>query len=308
MISVKPITPEFVAEVSNVDLSAHLGDEVFSEIEEAFERYAVLVFHKQPLTEEQQLAFAKRFGELEVSVQPFVQIPGNKRRLGTPGFSDISNLDENGQVISSADNRHLINLANQIWHTDSSFKRIPGKMSMLSAQEVVTVGGETEFADMRAAWVALSEKHKNTIENLIAEHDYFRSRLLVGLDPNSISPERRALRPAVPQVLVRTNDKSGRKSLYLASHIKKICGMNDADGRRLVDELIEHATQPRFVNSHRWAVDDVVMWDNRYTMHRGRPFSETSRRAMRRATVMDDGPTVPFDWRFTNESPANVGM
>jgi alpha-ketoglutarate-dependent 2,4-dichlorophenoxyacetate dioxygenase len=137
---------------------------------------------------------------------------------------------------------------------------------------------------------------KLEVEDLIAEHDYFRSRIQVGLDPGSISPERRASLPPVPQVLVR-KPVGGRKSLYLASHVRGIHGMDQAKGRRLVDDLLEHATQPRFVHAHRWAVDDVVMWDNRCTMHRGRPFDETRVRAMRRATVTDVGPTVPESWR-----------
>ena len=291
MISIKPVTPMFVAEIGAVDLSC-LTDAAFAEIEAAFNRYAVLVFRRQPISEEQQLAFAKHFGELEFSPQPFVQTPGDKRRIG-PGMQDISNLDENGKLLTHTDNRRLINLANQFWHTDSTFKRTPAKMSMLTAQSVSPTGGETEFADMRAAWDALSAARREELEGLIAEHDYFRTRLMVGLDPNTISSERRALRPAVPQVLIRTHPASGRKSLYIASHITRIYGMDDAEARRLVDELTEHATQPAFTYQHHWAVGDVVLWDNRCTMHRGRPFDESLPRAMRRATVSDVGPTVP---------------
>ena len=296
MISIKPITPTFVAEIGNVDLG-RLTDAVFAEIEAAFNRYAVLVFHNQPITEEQQLAFAKHFGELEFSPQPFVQTPGGKRRIGE-GMQDISNLDENSQLLSKNDNRRLINLANQFWHTDSTFKRTPAKMSMLTAQSVSPIGGETEFADMRAAWDALPVERREQLEGLIAEHDYYRTRLMVGLDPNSISPERRALRPAVPQVLIRTHPVTGRKSLYIASHITRIYGMDEAAGRKLVDELTEHATQPAFTYQHHWTVGDVVLWDNRCTMHRGRPFDESLPRAMRRATISDIGPTVPENWHY----------
>lgn len=294
MISIQPVTPEFVAEIGDVDL-ARLTAAVFAEIEAAFNRYAVLVFRCQPISEEQQLAFAKYFGELEFSPQPFVQTPGDKRRIGV-GMQDISNLDENGKLLTHTDNRRLINLANQFWHTDSTFKRTPAKMSMLTAQSVSPTGGETEFADMRAAWDALPAARREPLEGLIAEHDYFRTRLMVGLDPDSISPERRASRPAVPQVLIRTHPANGRKSLYLASHITKIYGMDDAAARRLVDELTEHATQPAVTYQHHWAVGDVVLWDNRCTMHRGRPFDESLPRAMRRATVSDVGPTVPENW------------
>ena len=296
MISIRPATPTFVAEIGDLDL-ARLTDAVFAQIEAAFERYAVLIFRNQPISEEQQLAFAQRFGELEVSVQPFVQTPGNKRRIG-PGMQDISNLDENGELLTETDNRRLINLANQFWHTDSSFKRTPARMSMLTAQSVVLTGGETEFADMRAAWDALPADRQQKLEGLIAEHDYYRSRLMVGLDPKSISAERRALRPAVPQVLVRIHPTTGRKSLYLASHITRIYGMDEAEGRRLVDELTEHATRPAFTYQHHWAVGDVVLWDNRCTMHRGRPFDESLPRAMRRVTISDIGPTVPETWHY----------
>lgn len=297
MISIKPINGDFVAEVGNIDLSAALSNEAFAEVEAAFNRYAILVFHGQPLTEEEQLAFATRFGELEINVQPFVSLPGTKRRIARPGFSDISNLDENGELLSDKDSRRFIQLANQLWHTDSSFKRTPGKMSMLSAQEVPPSGGETEFADMRAAWDALPAARQRAVERLVAEHDYFRSRAIVGLDPGSITPERQASRPPAPQVLVRTHAVTGRKSLYLASHITRIYGMDPVASRDLIDELTEHATQRAFVYSHRWRIDDVVMWDNRCTMHRGRSYDERLRRAMRRATVMDDGPTVPEDRR-----------
>jgi alpha-ketoglutarate-dependent 2,4-dichlorophenoxyacetate dioxygenase len=296
MISINPITPTFVAEIGNVDLG-RLTNAVFAEIEAAFNRYAVLVFHNQPITEEQQLAFAKHFGELEVSVQPFVQTPGGKRRIGE-GMQDISNLDENSQLLTKNDNRRLINLANQFWHTDSTFKRTPAKMSMLTAQSVSPTGGETEFADMRAAWDALPVERREKLEGLVAEHDYYRTRLMVGLDPKSISAERRALRPAVPQVLVRTHPATGRKSLYIASHITRIYGMEEAAGRKLVDELTEHATQPAFTYQHHWTVGDVVLWDNRCTMHRGRPFDESLPRAMRRATISDIGPTVPENWHY----------
>ena len=296
MISINPITPTFVAEIGNVDLG-RLTNAVFAEIEAAFNRYAVLVFHNQPITEEQQLAFAKHFGELEVSVQPFVQTPGGKRRIGE-GMQDISNLDENSQLLTKNDNRRLINLANQFWHTDSTFKRTPARMSMLTAQSVSPTGGETEFADMRAAWDALPVERREKLEGLVAEHDYYRTRLMVGLDPKSISAERRALRPAVPQVLVRTHPATGRKSLYIASHITRIYGMEEAPGRKLVDELTEHATQPAFTYQHHWTVGDVVLWDNRCTMHRGRPFDESLPRAMRRATISDIGPTVPENWHY----------
>jgi alpha-ketoglutarate-dependent 2,4-dichlorophenoxyacetate dioxygenase len=295
MISVSPVTPNFVAAIGNVDLAEPMSDDVFTEIDAVFNRYAVLVFHGQPLTEDQQNAFANRFGPLGYPIAPFR--PDNTQRLAKPESADISNVDEHGRVLAEGDARLLITRANALWHTDSTFKRTPAKMSMLCAQSVVPAGGETEFADMRAAWDALPEPRRAQLENLIAEHDYFHSRLKVGLDPATLTPERRALLPAVPQVLIRTHPQTGQKSLYLASHIKRIYGMSEAESQRLVHELIEHATQPAFVYAHRWSVDDVVLWDNRCTMHRGRPHDPSLPRVMRRSTAMDVGPSVPESWR-----------
>ena len=295
VISVSPVRPDFVAVIDGVDLRQPLSDEAFAQIDAAFERYAVLVFHRQPLSEDEQNAFANRFGPLGRPIAPFR--PENTDRLARPESADISNVDQDGRVLPDGDVRLLITRANALWHTDSTFKRVPAKMSMLCAQSVVPERGETEFADMRAAWDALPEATKARLEGLIAEHDYFHSRLKVGLDPATISAERRALLPAVPQVLVRSHPVTGRKSLYLASHIKRIYGMSDAEAQALVAELTEFATQPQFVYAHRWSVDDVVLWDNRCTMHRGRPHDPSYPRVMRRATAMDVGPTVPESWR-----------
>ncbi len=295
MISVKPVKHDFVAEIGNVDLTRAISEEVFSEIEAAFERYAVLIFHGQPLSEDQQNSFANKFGPLGRPAAPFR--PENTERLKRPESADISNVDERGGVLPEGDVRLLINRANALWHTDSTFKRVPAKMSMLCAQSAVPTGGETEFADMRAAWDLLTPERQKALEGLVAEHDYFHSRMKVGLDPKSVSPERRAMLPPVPQVLVRKHPVTGRKSLYLASHIKRIYGMDDADAQKLVEELTNHATQPQFTYAHKWAVDDVVLWDNRCTMHRGRPHDPKLPRVMRRATAMDVGPSVGEAWK-----------
>jgi len=295
VISVKPVKHDFVAEIGNVDLTQAISEEVFSEIETAFEHYAVLIFHGQPLSEDQQNSFANKFGPLGRPAAPFR--PENTDRLKRPESADISNVDERGGVLPEGDVRLLINRANALWHTDSTFKRVPAKMSMLCAQSAVPTGGETEFADMRAAWELLTPDRQNALEGLVAEHDYFHSRMKVGLDPKSVSPERRAMLPPVPQVLVRKHPVTGRKSLYLASHIKRIYGMDDADSKKLVEELTNHATQPQFTYAHKWAVDDVVLWDNRCTMHRGRPHDPKLPRVMRRATAMDVGPSVGEAWK-----------
>jgi alpha-ketoglutarate-dependent 2,4-dichlorophenoxyacetate dioxygenase len=296
MISVSSVSLDFVASIGSINLAEPMSEDVFAAIDSAFNRYAVLIFHNQPLTEDEQNSFANRFGPLGRPVAPFR--PDNTQRLARPESADISNVDERGRVLTDeSDRRLLINRANALWHTDSTFKRTPAKMSMLCAQSVVPVGGETEFADMRAAWDALSAERKAYLQDLVAEHDYFHSRLKVGLDPSTISPERRAWLPPVPQVLVRTNPVNGRKSLYIASHIKRIFGMSEAESQRLIEELTAHATQPSFVYAHRWAVGDVVLWDNRCTMHRGRPHDPGLPRVMRRATAMDSGPSVPESWR-----------
>lgn len=287
MVTVSPVMPnDFVAEVSGVDLRSPLADDAFSAIERAFEAYAVLVFHGQPISEAQQEVFALRFGPLEQATQVF----GGMARTRT--FTDISNLDENGELLSDTSSRSLSLKANGLWHTDSSFKRTPARMSMLYASRVVATGGETEFADMRAAWRSLAPDLQQRVRTLVGEHDFFHSRMQVGLDPAATTPERRAQLPPVPQVLVRTSPVTGATSLYLASHLKRILGLPEAESRALIARLMAHATQPRFVYSHTWAVDDVVMWDNRCTMHRGRPHAGTEPREMRRITVMDTGPTV----------------
>jgi len=283
---------DFVAEVTGLNVAAGGPDDVFAELQALLDRYAVLVLPEQPIDEEQQLAFASRFGPLEVSLAASMYNSKSPRRLNRPELSDISNLDDKGAILKKDDVRRLINLSNQLWHTDSSFKQIPASISMLSAQEITPVGGGTEFADMRAAWDALLDEKKRKLEGLIAIHDYFHSRSLTGFDVNGVPDEWRKQQPPVPQVLVRTHPGSKRKSLYLASHISAIQGMSREQSDQLVQELMRHATQPQFVYRHRWRVNDIVIWDNRCTMHRGQPFNEAYRRSMRRATVQDVGPTV----------------
>lgn len=296
--SIHPLDEEtpFVAEVSDVDLSADLSDQAFAAIEAALDRYAVLVLPNQPLDEQQQLAFARRFGPLETSIGPSMYNKAKPRRLQQAELSDISNLDEGGALIDAQDVRRLINLSNRLWHTDSSFKRTPAKVSMLSAQEVVATGGQTEFADLRAAWDALPAARQQALRALVAEHDFFHSRSKLGFEKAQAPAAWREHLPPVPQSLVRVHPGSGRTTLYLASHIRGIFGMPQPQARALVDELTTFATQPQFTYLHRWRVNDLVIWDNRCTMHRGRPFDESQRRSMRRATVSDAGPAIPEEW------------
>jgi len=293
MLSITEVKEGFVARVDGIQIFNDIDPGDFATLRKAFEQYTVLIFHNQPLTQEQQLAFAEKWGVLEPPVSPYILVPDEERRLRHE-LADISNIDEKGSLISHSDNRKLVNKANQIWHTDSSFKRIPAKISILSAQSVVDVGGETEYADMRSAWDHLPKNIQEQIKPLVAKHDYFHSRLKVGLNPNSISESRRQLLPPVPQVLVRKDNITGRNSLYLASHISSIYGLDPDASTALLEMLTNHATSDVFVYQHKWSVNDVVMWDNRYTMHRGRPHDASLPRAMRRATIMDDGPTIPI--------------
>lgn len=293
MLEITPVNKDFVAEIGGIDLCAPLSPETADGLKFALEKYAVLVIPGQPLDEARQIEIAQIFGPLETSVGASIYNAKRPRRLDHAQLSDISNLDESGRLLEAGDIRRLINLSNQLWHTDSSFKKTPAGASLLSAQEVTPVGGATEFADMRSAWDALDPAMQSRIGDLIAVHDYFYSRSLTGFDLAGIPPEWREMQPPVQQVLVRTHLHSQRRSLYLASHIRSIVGMSDDDSKELLDQLMRLATQAQHVYRHRWRAGDLVIWDNRSTMHRGTTFDEKYRRSMRRATVQDLGPTVP---------------
>jgi alpha-ketoglutarate-dependent 2,4-dichlorophenoxyacetate dioxygenase len=289
-ISVRQLHPLFVGEIAGVDLREPLDDRTFSALEAAFDRHAVLVFPGQPIDAAQQVAFSERFGRLEAKTTRVMR-KSDKLRLRSE-FSDISNLDENNALMAADDRRLMFGLANQLWHTDSSFTRVPAKASLLSAHAIPPEGGDTEFADLRAAYDALAPALKEKLEGLVAEHSIFHSRAKIGY--TDFSAEERAGLPAVPQVVVRTHPGSRRKTLYLASHASHIIGWPRAEGEKLIAELMEFATERRFVYRHRWRVGDLVMWDNRCTMHRGMPWDmQKYPRDLRRTTVEDSGPTVP---------------
>jgi alpha-ketoglutarate-dependent 2,4-dichlorophenoxyacetate dioxygenase len=288
-VSVRRLHPLFVGEVSGVDLRRSIDQETFSAIEAALDRYAVLIFRNQMLKDEQQIAFSRLFGPLETSIGTIRK--GRRHRLRSNELADLSNLDENDNIRSLSDRWRMMMLANQLWHTDSSFKPVPGKVSLLSAREVPPSGGETEFADLRAAYDALDEGTKKQIDDLIAEHSIFHSRGLIGY--TDFSDEERAALPPVPQTLVRIHPGSRRKTLYLAAHASHVIGWPIEQGRTLLAELITFATQPRFVHQHQWRAGDLVVWDNRCTLHRARPYDDAHhRRDMRRTTVEDSGPTL----------------
>lgn len=281
-ITLNPITPQFAAEVGDVNLAA-LTPADLDAIKQAFWRYAVLVFPDQHLSPEQHLAFARHFGPLETTIA--VHRPDEKLRID-PHFADVSNLDPDGKPWDRDSRRRLHELGNRLWHTDSAFKHVPALASCLYARSIAPVGGHTEFADERAAYDALPEAMKRRLEGLVAEHAIMYSRAKLGFT-NFSEEERRAM-PPVPQMVVRTIPQNGRKTLYLASHAGHIRGMPEAEGKALLEQLIAHATQRQFVYTHRWRVHDLVMWDNRCTMHRGTEFDDLRwRRDVQRATAAD---------------------
>ena len=287
-VSIRQIHPVFVGEVSGVDLSAPLSRADVAAIEAGMDRYAVLVFHDQRLTDEQQMAFSQSFGPLEDARGGNITRPEDKRLPA--GMNDVSNLGRHGQVLDRDSRQRLFNLGNMLWHSDSSFRAIPAKYSLLSARLVNPVGGNTEFADMRAAYDALEPDMKALVEDLVCEHSLMYSRGALGMQ--DFTEEERAMFRPVRQRLVRTHPVTGRKSLYLSSHAGAILGMPMPEARILLRELTEHATQRQFVYAHRWRQWDLVIWDNRQVMHRARRYDERQPRDMRRTTVAGDAPTV----------------
>ena len=287
-IAVKQLHPVFVGEVTGLDLRRPADPALLAEVEAAIDRYGVLVFPGQFIDDDQLLAFSQHLGPLETTAKSSLDM---KHRLGDPRLADISNVDENDRLFALNDRRRMYNLGNQLWHTDASFRRVPAKFSLLHARVLPPTGGETEFADLRAAYDALDPAMQAKIEGLVAEHSIWHSRARLGF--TDFSEEERAKLPPVPQMLVRRHPGSGRKTLYLASHAAHIVGWPEAEGRPLIDELIGFATQPRFVYTHTWRLGDLVMWDNRCTMHRGLPWDEANhRRDLRRTTIRDVASTL----------------
>lgn len=282
-ISVRPLHPLFVGEVSGVDLREPVASAIISQIVAAADQYAVLVFRDQHITDEQQIAFSAMLGPLETTIKAYR--PDHKPRLDLH-ISDVSNLDEQSRVLAADDRRRMNGLGNRLWHTDSSFKAVPARYSLLSARRIPGDGGETQFADMRAACDALPEAMKARLEGLVAEHSVLYSRSTIGFSDYS-DEERERLKP-VPQLLVRRHPGSGRKTLYLASHAGWIRDMPIPEARLLLRDLMEHATQREFVYTHRWTLGDLVMWDDRCTMHRAREFDMAQVRDMHRTTVSDE--------------------
>jgi alpha-ketoglutarate-dependent 2,4-dichlorophenoxyacetate dioxygenase len=281
----RPLHPHFAGELTGVDVRA-LDEGGIGEIRALMDRFAVLVVRDQPFADEEQVTFARRLGGGEIVTKIGRSIIDHAPRLSEPGVTDISNLDENARIIAREDRRRMYSLGNRLWHTDSSFQDPTARYSMLSAKEVPSKGGETEYADMRAAYDALPAELKEQIAELRAFHSIIYSRSTIGF--TEFSDAERAQFPGAEHPLVRVHPGSGRTSVYIASHAERIVGWPVPDGRLLLRELMALATLSEFVYRHRWRVGDFVIWDNRCTMHRGLPFDESrERRDLRRVTTVD---------------------
>jgi alpha-ketoglutarate-dependent 2,4-dichlorophenoxyacetate dioxygenase len=292
---ITPLQPHLAARVDDVDLTAPLDETAFRQILDAFEQHSVLVFQDQPLTDEQQMAFTRRFGPLETTIKS-----AGKENRYNEHLVDLSNLDPDAgnRLMDWSDRRMLYQSGNQLWHSDSSFKPVPAHASLLSAREVPPVGGETQFAGLRHAWATLPVATQRRLDGRVAVHSilYSRSTIASGL----FDPEHERDLPPVRQALVRANPAHGRKAIYIGSHAWYIEGLEYDESRRLLDDLLAHATRPEGIYEHQWRQFDLVMWDNRAVLHRGRPWDAARhRRVMRRTTVAGEGPTAlpPFATR-----------
>ena len=293
-ISINLLAECFAGEVSGIDLRQSLSPEIVSAIESGMDKYAVLVFRDQDITDNQQLEFSQNFGPVESSIGGNISslrsTRPDQRRLSVD-IADLSNLDQDQNVYAREDRRRLFNLGNRLWHSDSSFRAVPAKYSILSAHRLPANGPNTEFADMRAAYDALDASAKAEVEGMICEHSLMYSRGQLGF--TDFTEEERQIFAPVRQVLVRTHPVTLRKSLFLASHAGKIIGWPEAEARIFLRDLIEHATQLQFVYVHHWKLHDIVMWDNRQTMHRVCRFKDFEDvRDVRRTTISSDGSTT----------------
>jgi alpha-ketoglutarate-dependent 2,4-dichlorophenoxyacetate dioxygenase len=289
-VSIRPLHPVFAGEVAGIDCREPLTEDEVTAVEAGMDRYAVLVFRDQRLSDEQQLAFTQHFGALENYRTPGHVRRREESRLG-PGMADFSNLDKSGSIMPADDRVWFFKLADRLWHSDSSFRPVPAKYSLLSGRILPSWGGNTEFADMRAAYDALDARSKAEIEDLVCEHSLIYSRAAIGF--TELAPAEAAAFAPVRQRLVRTHPVTGRKSLFLSAHAGGIVGWTVPEARMFLRDLTEHATQSEFVYSHEWRVGDLVVWDNRQTMHRARRFDDRNEiRDVRRTTLAGDAPTI----------------
>ena len=288
-LSIRPLHSAFAGEVSGIDITAPISRADVEAIEAGMDHHAVLVFRDQDVTDEQQIAFTLNFGELEHYPSPGHIRKREEHRLG-PGMADFSNLDRHGNIMSAEDRVWFFKLGDRLWHSDSSFRPIPAKYSLLSGRIIPSWGANTEFADMRAAYDALDERTKAEVEDLVCEHSLVYSREAIGF--TELTPEEVAAFKPVRQRLVRRHPVTGRRSLFLSAHAGAIVGWTIPEARMFLRDLTEHATQREFVYSHAWKPYDLVMWDNRATMHRGRRFDRHEVRDVRRTTLAGHAPTV----------------
>jgi alpha-ketoglutarate-dependent 2,4-dichlorophenoxyacetate dioxygenase len=288
-VSIRPLHPVFAGEVAGIDCRHPLSREAVRAIEAGMEEYTVLVFRNQNITDAEQIAFTRHFGELENYNTPGHVRRRQDHRLGS-GIADFSNLDKHGKIMSEEDRVWFFKLGDRLWHSDSSFRPVPAKYSLLSGRVLPSWGANTEFADMRAAYDALDERTKAEIDDLVCEHSLIYSREAIGF--TELTAEEVAAFKPVRQRLVRTHPATGRKSLFLSSHAGAILGWTVPEARMFLRDLTEHATQREFVYSHRWEPYDLVIWDNRTTMHRARRFDRNEVRDVRRTTLAGDQPTV----------------
>jgi alpha-ketoglutarate-dependent 2,4-dichlorophenoxyacetate dioxygenase len=287
-VTIRQVGPCLAGEVEGIDMRKPLTKEEAAAVHAGMDRYAVLVFRDQHIDDGQQLAFTRSLGEIEHAIGTSLRAAADYRLPTT--FADVSNLDRNNTPFAREDRRRLFAIGNRLWHSDSSFKPVPAKYSLLRAVSIPSKGGNTQFADMRAAYDALDEETKALVEGMVCEHSQIYSRQLIGFF-DLTDEERERFKP-VRQCMVRVHPVTGRKSLYLSSHAGSIVGWPVPEARGFLRDLIEHATQREFVYTHTWRVGDLVMWDNRQTMHRARPFPANEPRDMRRTTLAGDGPTV----------------
>tara|TARA_B100000029_G_C17568170_1_gene955722 strand:- start:400 stop:1275 length:876 start_codon:yes stop_codon:yes gene_type:complete len=287
-VEIRQVGDKFAGEVTGIDLTKPLSTESVSAIHDGMDEYAVLFFRGQPLTADEQLAFSKQLGEIEHAIGTSLREDKDARLPST--FADVSNLDRDERPFDINDRRRLFAIGNRLWHSDSSFKVIPAKYSILHAISIPSRGGNTEFAHMPSAYDALDEETKGEIDDLICEHSQIFSRQQVGF--TELTKEEIERFEPVRQRLIRRHPKTGRKSLYLSSHAGRIDGLSVPDAKLLLLDLVNHATQKKFVYIHKWQMGDLVIWDNRQTMHRVRPFPVNEPRDMRRTTIVGDGPTV----------------
>ena len=282
-VTFRKLHPHFVAEAAPIDLRRVHDSETLAAIRTGMDDHALLVFREQRFSDEEHLAFARRLdGELHTKTGISAL---KKSRLGNEALADVSNLTDRGQIQPADDRRRMYGLGNRLWHTDASFQDPPGRYSMLFARVIPPVGADTEYADMRAAYDALSPELKARLEGLRVHHSIAHSREILGFAFSQ--KEQEILKGAVHR-LIRTLPRSGRKSLYIAAHASRIIDWPLPEGRLLLLELIEHATRPEFVYRHEWQVGDLVIYDNRATMHRARPFEDTKYpRELRRVTTLD---------------------